>query len=66
MENRIKAVAWPCIYVASRASIPARSQMWRDFRASGHRISAVILYAETGDFPLKGALIECGIALGTN
>lgn len=82
------------IYVASRASLPERGQMWRDFRARGYPITstwidedgegatesmeelwlritseiaasvALVLYAESGDFPLKGALIEAGVALG--
>ena len=82
------------IYVASRASVPERSEMWRRFRALGYPIistwideagdgetddfgelwrriygeieqsTALVLYAETDDFPLKGALIEAGIALG--
>ena len=82
------------IYVASRASVPERGQMWRRFRDEGVRISstwidedgagqtenwdelwlrisneiqasnALVLYAEKDDFPLKGALIEVGIALG--
>ena len=82
------------IYVASRASIPARSAMWREYRAKGVPITSswideagegetrdfrelwdrifaeisrserLILYVEEGDFPLKGALIEVGIALG--
>ena len=82
------------IYVASRASISARSKMWRDLRNEGWNIvstwideagegetedfaelwdrivgeitaaSKVVLYAEESDFPLKGALIECGIAMG--
>lgn len=81
------------IYVASRASIPERSAMWRSYRAAGWPISstwideagegetadfgelwerirvevndadALILYAEPGDLPLKGALIEVGMAL---
>lgn len=83
----------PAIYVASRASLPARGKMWRDFRADGWpiistwidedgqgatadmgelwpriasevaRSDALILYAEPGDLPLKGALIEVGMAL---
>jgi len=83
----------PLLYVASRASLLERPQMWRALRASGwriastwideagegetgdfadlwHRIEAevrasdgLILYAERGDFPLKGALIEVGMAL---
>jgi Lar family restriction alleviation protein len=81
------------IYFASRASIPARAQKWRDIRASGVAVSctwidedgegqtgdfgelwkriqdevtgsaSLILYAEPEDFPLKGALIEVGMAL---
>lgn len=82
------------IYVASRASTPERSQMWRDLRAAGWYITSswideagpgqtanftelwsriegeirgsqgLIIYAEPEDFPLKGAYIEAGIALG--
>jgi hypothetical protein len=82
------------IYVASRASVPERGEMWRKFRRQGIPISsswidedgqnqtddfgelweritneikssnAVVLYAEDDDFPLKGAFIEAGIALG--
>lgn len=81
------------VYVASRASIPERSAMWREIRGSGVPINStwideagegetedfvslwlrihneirqstmLILYAEPGDFPLKGALVEVGIAL---
>lgn len=81
------------IYVASRASIPARGKMWRTLRDSGVPITSswidesgegetndfsdlwlrierevkdaegLILYAETDDFPLKGAFIEVGMAL---
>jgi hypothetical protein len=36
------------------------SRIWREVAAS----EGVILYAQPEDFPLKGALIECGIALG--
>lgn len=84
------------IYVASRASIPERGEMWRKFRAQGIPITstwidedgegqtadfrdlwdriareimqsvALVLYAEAGDFPLKGALIEAGMAIGMN
>lgn len=81
-------------YVASRASIPERSAMWRSLRAEGWPITStwideagegetadfaelwdrivreiaaagkLVLYAEQEDFPLKGALIEAGIAIG--
>ena len=82
------------IYVASRASVPARSAMWRDLRSDGWKIAStwideagegetadytelwtrifaeiaaaekLVLYAESRDFPLKGAILEAGIALG--
>lgn len=81
-------------YVASRASIPERSAMWRELRTGGVKITSswideagggetdcmtdlwrrigseieradfLILYAEPDDFPLKGALIEVGMAMG--
>jgi hypothetical protein len=84
----------PLLYVASRASLPERSAMWRALRNDGWRIAStwideagegetasfadlwhriedeirnsdgLILYAEREDFPLKGALVEVGIALG--
>lgn len=82
------------IYIASRASIPERAALWREYRRRGVPITSswidedgegqtqsftdlwdcityeiaqadrLVLYAETDDFPLKGALIEAGIALG--
>ena len=85
------------VYVASRASIEARPQMWRALRDRGWQISStwidklgedtsdnpdaltelwacieseiaqsagVLLYGEPEDFPLRGALMECGFALG--
>ena len=100
-ELRRLFAQWPAepeavggIYVASRASIPARSEMWRRLRDAGHKITStwideagegetadfrelwtriieeiraadkLVLYAEQNDFPLKGALVEVGIALG--
>lgn len=81
------------IYVASRASVPARGSMWRALRSKGHQIIStwidedgegqtedwgelwerirkevtgaekLVLYAETSDFPLKGAYVEIGMAL---
>ena len=81
------------VYVASRASVPGRAEMWRAHRADGRPIVStwideagpgqtadmgdlwarigrevaasvgLILYAEPTDFPLKGALVEVGMAL---
>lgn len=82
-------------YVASRASIPERGKMWREWRSSGvpvisswidedgegqtesfselwiriasevRRSWGLVLYVDEGDLPLKGALVEVGIALGS-
>jgi nucleoside 2-deoxyribosyltransferase len=84
----------PVVYGASRASIPARSIMWRELRTAGANIISswidesgegetgsfvelwarieseirkcdrLVLYVENGDMPLKGALVEVGIAIG--
>jgi len=82
------------VYIASRASIPARAAQWKHLRdvEGWHIVSSwideagegqtddfselwvrieteikgserLILYVESDDFPLKGALIEAGIAL---
>jgi hypothetical protein len=82
------------VYIASRASIPERSAMWRKLRSDGWRITSswideagpgqtanyadlwariereiraadmLVFYAESYDFPVKGALVEVGMALG--
>lgn len=81
------------VYVASRASIPARGAMWRGLEAAGMKIISswihedgvgqtesmrelwvrieqevaaswgLILYVNESDLPLKGALVEVGMAL---
>ena len=81
------------VYVASRASLPERGEMWRALRASGIQVNStwidedgpkasrdlsdlwdrirrevtsagrLILYVEPDGFPLKGALIEVGMAM---
>jgi hypothetical protein len=40
------------------------ADLWSRIRSEIERSQALVLYAETGDFPLKGALIEAGMALG--
>lgn len=84
------------IYVASRASVPERSAMWRQLRSKGWNIistwideagegdtedftelwdriqreveqcQVLICYLERDDLPLKGALVEVGMALSQN
>ncbi len=40
------------------------SELWARIHSEIKASLGVILYAEAEDFPLKGAFIECGIALG--
>lgn len=39
-------------------------ELWARIENEIARSEALVLYAKDGDFPLKGALIEVGIALG--
>lgn len=39
-------------------------ELWQRIQNEISHSYALVLYAETNDFPLKGALIEVGIALG--
>lgn len=96
LDNKITQIDLPPrkYYVASRASIPERSAMWRDLRARGaniisswideagvgetgdfselwtrimaeiHHSDGLVLFLHPDDFPLKGALIETGMAIG--
>lgn len=38
--------------------------LWQTIEQEIAASAGVLLYAETDDFPLRGALIECGLALG--
>jgi hypothetical protein len=40
------------------------TDLWTRITEEISRADVLVLYAETGDFPLKGALIEVGIAVG--
>ena len=40
------------------------SELWERIGKEIARSSRLLLYAESDDFPLKGALIEAGLALG--
>lgn len=40
------------------------ADLWTRIVAEVSKATRLVLYAETGDFPLKGALIEIGAALG--
>jgi hypothetical protein len=40
------------------------SELWERIGLEIARAEGLILYAEASDLPLKGALVECGMALG--
>ena len=42
------------------------TELWDRIKREITAADRLVLYAETDDFPLKGALIEVGIALGLN
>lgn len=42
------------------------ADLWQRISDEVARAYGVVLYAESNDFPLKGALIEVGIAIGLN
>lgn len=42
------------------------TELWDRIQTEIFQADRLVLYAESGDFPLKGALIEAGIALGMN
>ena len=68
MWRKLRAEGWPIVSSwideAGAGETASLSELWsridREIRAS----SGVIVYAEADDFPLKGAYIEAGIALG--
>ena len=68
MWQGLRMKGWPItsswIDEAGEGETEDMGELWRRIHAEIARSTGVLLYAEVGDFPLKGALIECGIALG--
>lgn len=50
---------------AGEGETECNAHLWRRIQAEIAEAEALILYVEEGDFPLKGALVEVGMALGT-
>jgi len=59
---------WPIISSwideAGEGETEDMGELWARIHLEIQLSNGVLLYAEPGDFPLKGALIECGMALG--
>lgn len=49
---------------AGEGETACNTDLWRRIAREVAESDAVILYAEKGDFPLKGALVEVGMAIG--
>lgn len=58
------AITSSWIYEAGEGETECMTDLWRRIAREVHEADFLILYVEPDDFPLKGALIEVGMALG--
>ena len=68
MWRGLRLKGWPIISTwideAGEGETESYAELWQRIHDEIAASDGVLLYAEVDDFPLKGALIECGIALG--
>ena len=68
MWKKLRSQGWPInsswIDEAGPEETKSFPELWERIRREVMAAIGVILYVEPGDFPLKGALIEVGMALG--
>jgi hypothetical protein len=68
MWRWLRAEGWPinCSWIdeSDEGSTNDFAELWLRITNEIRAASKVVLYAEAGDFPLKGAILEAGIALG--
>jgi len=68
MWRRLRREGWQItsswIYEAGEGETADFEELWLRIEREISHSDALLLYAENGDFPLKGALVEVGIALG--
>lgn len=68
MWRGLRAAGWDItsswIDEAGEGQTACFTGLWKRIEEEIRRSRGLILYAEEQDMPLKGALIECGIALG--
>lgn len=66
--RRLRAQGWPInstwIDEAGEGETACMSELWKRIEAEVRAARGVVLWAEEEDFPLKGAFIEVGMALG--
>lgn len=68
MWLRLRAAGWPIVSTWIDEAGPGETsdlgELWDRIASEVRASSGVLLYAEAGDFPLKGAFVEVGLALG--
>jgi hypothetical protein len=68
MWRRLRDEGWPItstwIDEAGPGETHSFEELWQRIEAEIRSSVGVLLYCDEDDFPLKGALLECGIALG--
>jgi hypothetical protein len=68
MWRKLRGEGWPInstwIDEAGEGETKSMQELWARIAREIAAASAVVLYAEEGDLPLKGALIEVGMAIG--
>lgn len=68
MWKSLRHVGWPIraswIDEAGESQTGEFWELWERIRSEIQQCSAMILFAEPDDFPLKGALVEAGMAIG--
>ncbi|WP_019653985.1 hypothetical protein [Variovorax atrisoli] len=68
MWRGLREKGWPIISTwideSGEGETRSYAELWQRIHAEIAASAGVLLYAEAEDFPLKGALVECGIALG--
>lgn len=67
MWRDLRAAGWPIVSTwideAGPGETPDLSELWQRIEAEVRQAHGLILHVEPDDFPLKGALIEVGMAL---
>jgi hypothetical protein len=68
MWRQLRDRGWPIISTwideAGEGETGSMTELWSRIEAEIRQSVGVVLYAEAEDLPLKGALIECGMAIG--
>ena len=70
MWRRLRADGWPIISTWIDEDGPGQTadvgELWTRIAAEVTGAAGLVLYVEPGDFPLKGALIEVGMAIAAS